>query len=240
MHILGLSYNYHDAAACLLKDGVPVAAAEEERFTRIKHDARFPENAIRYCLAEGGIRVDDLACVAFYEKPARKLERALTIAKQYLPRSAEGFAQQYPGLIDEGPGFADTLRERLGYEGRICFSEHHVSHAASAFLVSPFDDAAILVADGVGEWASCSQLVGRGAAIEKLREVHYPHSLGLLYAALTAFLGFRVNDDEYKVMGLASYGTPRYRDRIETLIAQAPDGSFALDLDYFAFMSGVE
>ena len=240
MHILGLSFNYHDAAACLIKDGVPVAAAEEERFTRIKHDARFPENAIRYCLAEARIGADDLAGVAFYEKPARKLERALAVAKHHLPHSAEGLAQQYPLLIDEGLGLADTLRARIGYEGRILFAEHHVSHAASAYLVSPFDDAAILVADGVGEWASCSQLAGSGARIEKLREIHYPHSLGLLYAALTAFLGFRVNDDEYKVMGLASYGTPRYRDRIETLIAQAPDGSFALDLDYFAFMSGIE
>jgi carbamoyltransferase len=240
MHILGLSYNYHDAAACLLRNGVPIAAAEEERFSRVKHDARFPENAIRYCLAEAGIGIHDVACVAFYEKPARKLERALKVAKHYLPHSAEGLARQYPELVDEGLGFADTLRERLGFEGRICFAEHHVSHAASAFLVSPFDEAAILVVDGVGEWASCSQLSGQGSSIEKLREIRYPHSLGLFYAALTAFLGFRVNDDEYKVMGLASYGTPRYRDRIKTLIAQAPDGSFALDLDYFAFMSGTE
>ncbi len=237
MHVLGLSYNYHDAAACLLRDGIPIAAAEEERFTRLKHDARFPENAIRYCLAEAGIAPKDLACVVFYEKPAKKLERALRIARHYWPQSAESVALQFPGLIDEGLGFEDTLRERLGYKGRICFSEHHVSHAASAFLASPFEEAAILVADGVGEWASCSQLIGRGREIEKLREVHYPHSLGLLYAALTAFLGFRINDDEYKVMGLASYGTPRYRDRIETLIQQAEDACFALSLDYFSFMS---
>ncbi len=236
MYVLGVSYNYHDAAACLLQDGVPIAAAEEERFSRLKHDSRFPEQAIQYCLGEGGVTAKDLACIAFYEKPARKLERVLQIGKQYLPRSAAHVAEQYPSLIDEGMRVEHTIRARTGYEGAVYFCDHHLSHAASAFHASPFAEAAIMVADGVGEWATCSQFKGAGSRIEPLREVRYPHSLGLLYAALTAFLGFRVNDDEYKVMGLASYGTPRYRDRIAKLIAQSGDGSFALDLRYFSFM----
>ncbi len=236
MDILGLSYSYHDAAACLVRDGVPVAAAEEERFTRIKHDHHFPENAIRYCLEAGGIFARDLSCVAFYEKPGRKLERALSIGKRYLPRSAEVVAEQYPSLIEDGFGLAPQLDRAFGYSGPLYFAEHHHSHAASAFFASPFRDAAVLTVDGVGEWATCTQFEGAGNALAKQREVHYPHSLGLLYSALTAFLGFRVNDDEYKVMGLASYGAPRFRPEIEKLLTLFGDGSFALDLDFFSFM----
>jgi carbamoyltransferase len=236
MHILGLSYSYHDAAACLLHDGVPVAAAEEERFTRVKHDHRFPENAIRYCLAEGGIAPRDLACVAFYEKPGRKLERALVIGKFHMPRSAENVLAQYPSLIEDGFGLAARLERDFGYSGPLYFAEHHHSHAASAFFASPFDDAAVLTVDGVGEWATCTQFEGRSNTLTKTREIHYPHSLGLLYSTLTAYLGFRVNDDEYKVMGLASYGEPGFRHELENLLALFDDGSFALDLDFFSFM----
>jgi len=236
MHLLGVSYNYHDAAACLVRDGVPIAAAEEERFSRIKHDARFPAHAIHYCLSEAGIEASGLDGIAFYEKPARKLERALILGKRYMPLSAASVAEQYRRLIEDGLGVPDTIREHLGYAGPIYYSEHHLAHAASAFHVSPFREAAVMVADGVGEWATYSEFLGDGSALAKLREVHYPHSLGLLYASLTAYLGFRVNDDEYKVMGLASYGTPTYRAEIEKLISFADDGSFALDLKYFSFM----
>jgi carbamoyltransferase len=236
MDILGLSYSYHDAAACLVRDGVPIAAAEEERFTRVKHDHRFPENAIRYCLVEGGIAGKDLDGVAFYEKPARKLERALSIGKRYMPRSARNVAQQYAALIEDGFGLGPRLDRAVGFAGPVYFGEHHHSHAASAFFASPFEQAAVLTVDGVGEWATCTQFEGTGNNLTKLREIHYPHSLGLLYSALTAFLGFRVNDDEYKVMGLASYGVPRFRSEIEKLLTLFDDGSFALDLDFFSFM----
>jgi carbamoyltransferase len=240
MNILGLSYNYHDAAACLLCDGAVVAAAEEERFSRVKHDARFPELAIGYCLDEAKLAAKDIDCVAFYEKPALKLERALQIAKQYAPASFGALAEHYPRLIEDGFALPELLAARIGYTGRICYSEHHLSHAASAFYASPFQDAAILIADGVGEWATTSEFRGFGNRIEALREIRYPHSLGLLYAALTAFLGFRVNDDEYKVMGLASYGTPRFRKEIERLITLHPDGSFTLALEHFAYMHDAE
>jgi carbamoyltransferase len=236
MYILGLSYSYHDAAACLLRDGVPVAAAEEERFTRVKHDHRFPENAIRYCLAEGRIVTKDLAGIAFYEKPARKLERALVVGKSFMPRSAENVLAQYPSLIEDGFGLAARLDRDFGYTGPLYFSEHHHSHAASAFFASPFEDAAVLTVDGVGEWATCTQFEGASNALVKNREIHYPHSLGLLYSTLTAYLGFRVNDDEYKVMGLASYGEPKFRRELEKLVTLFDDGSFALDLDFFSFM----
>jgi carbamoyltransferase len=236
VNILGLSYNYHDAAACLVRDGVPLAAAEEERFSRIKHDAGFPERAIAYCLREARISSADLDGIAFYEKPARKLERVLQIGKQYAPASFANVAVQFPLLIKDGLCVEQAIRERLNFTGPVYFSEHHLSHAASAFYPSPFEDAAILTIDGVGEWATCAQFVGRGSLIEKRREIHYPHSLGLLYSALTAFLGFKVNDDEYKVMGLASYGEPRFRAEFDRLIELHADGSFTLSLACFAYM----
>jgi carbamoyltransferase len=236
VNILGLSYNYHDAAACIVRDGVPVAAAEEERFSRHKHDVRFPEHAIHYCLREAGIAPRDLDGVAFYEKPARKLERALLIGKQYAPSSYKSVATQFPHLINDGMGVELTVRERLNFQGPVYFSEHHLSHAASTFFVSPFEEAVIMTVDGVGEWATCAHFLGQGATIEKRREIHYPHSLGLLYSALTAFLGFKVNDDEYKVMGLASYGKPRFRAEFEKLVSLHDDGSFTLSLPYFSYM----
>ena len=236
MIILGLSYNYHDAAACIVRDAVPVAAAEEERFSRQKHDVRFPEHAIAYCLREAGIAAADLDAIAFYEKPARKLERALRIGKQYAPSSYAKVAAQFPLLIDEGMSVELTVRERLNFQGPVYFSEHHLSHAASAFYVSPFKEATILTVDGVGEWATCAHFIGQGAAIEKRHEIHYPHSLGLLYSTITAFLGFNVNDDEYKIMGLASYGKPRFRAEIDQLVQLHGDGSFNLSLPYFAYM----
>ncbi len=236
MIVLGVSYNYHDAAACIVRDGKPIAAAEEERFSRVKHDARFPAAAIAYCLRTAEITQSDLDCVAFYEKPARKLDRVLRIAKAYAPASHALVAAQFPQLIDDGLGVEATIRERLGYQGPVYFSEHHLSHAASAFYVSPFQEAAIMTVDGVGEWATCAQFTGSGASIGKQREIHYPHSLGLLYSTLTAFLGFKVNDDEYKIMGLASYGEPRFRDQINELIECHADGSFSLSLQYFAYM----
>ena len=236
MIVLGLSYNYHDAAACVVRDGVPIAAAEEERFSRQKHDTRFPERAIAYCLHEAGIAAADLDCIAFYEKPARKLERALQIGKEYAPSSTANVAAQFPLLINEGMGVELTVREKLNFKGPVYFSEHHLSHAASAFFCSPFEEATIMTIDGVGEWATCAQFAGRGASIEKRREIRYPHSLGLLYSTLTAFLGFKVNDHEYKIMGLASYGEPRFRAEFDQLIKLHADGSFTLSLPYFSYM----
>lgn len=240
MNVLGLSYNYHDSAACLLRNGFPIAAVEEERFSRIKHDTRYPEQAIAYCLREARLSPSDLDAIAFYEKPARKLERALVIAKEYAPASSENIASQFPLLVEQGINVEGTIRDRLGYSGPVFFSEHHLSHAASAFYLSPFEDAAILTVDGVGEWATCGQFHGSGTSIEKWREIHYPHSLGLLYSAITSFLGFKVNDDEYKVMGLASYGQPVYRKQIEQLITLHADGSFSLSLPYFSYMYSSE
>lgn len=236
MNVLGLSYNYHDAAASVVRDGVPIAAAEEERFSRLKHDLSFPDRAIAYCLHEAGISAAELDAVAFYEKPARKLERALQIGKQYALVSIENVAAQFPTLIIQGMGAEDTVRDKLGFRGPVFFCEHHGSHAASAFYLSPFEEASILTVDGVGEWATCAEFTGQGSSIEKRREIYYPHSIGLFYSTLTAFLGFRVNDDEYKIMGLASYGKPCYRREFDKLIEIHGDGSFTLALEYFAYM----
>jgi len=233
---LGISCNYHDSAACLVVDGRPVAAAEEERFSRIKHDASFPASAIDYCLSQAGITAADLDAITFYEKPARKLERLLKTARLYMPQSATLVAEQFAPLVRDGLCIEDTIRERLAYSGAIYFCEHHLSHAASAFYVSPFTEAAVLVVDGVGEWATCTRFSGTPEGVQKLSEIHYPHSLGLLYSMLTAFLGFAVNDDEYKVMGLASYGAPTYRKALDTLLTRHADGSFSLNLDYVSYM----
>lgn len=237
MYILGLSYNYHDAAACLVRDGVPVAAVEEERFSRRKHDPRFPQQAIAYCLRQAGIGAGDLAGVAFYEKPLRKLERLLGTAA--LHRGAEAPAEmvagEISGFLHESLLVEQLMAAHFGYTGKVYYSEHHLSHAASAFYPSPFAEAAVLTVDGVGEWATTAEFMGSAAGLTALREIRYPHSLGLLYSAMTAYLGFRVNDDEYKVMGLASYGQPTLKHDIDRLLTLHDDGSYALDMQYFSF-----
>ena len=236
MDILGVSCYYHDAAAVLLRDGEVVAAAEEERFSRIKHDFGFPKNAINFCLEQGGIGGADLDYVVFFEKPFRKLDRILMTALQTYPQSWKVFRESMISWMLDKMWVATTLQEQLGIgKEKVLFSEHHLSHAASAFLCSPFEEAAILTVDGVGEWVTSTYGVGRGNQIKLQQQIEFPHSIGLLYSAFTAFLGFEVNEGEYKVMGMAPYGEPRYVDKVWKLIQQNGDGSFALDMDYFSF-----
>jgi carbamoyltransferase len=240
MNILGISCFYHDSAACLVRDGEIVAAASEERFTRKKHDAAFPHNAIRYCLEEGRIGAGDLDRVGFYDKPLLKFERIITSYLANFPRSYLAFMKAVPVWLREKLWTKDLIARELGYKGEILFAEHHQSHAASAFLVSPFDEAAILTVDGVGEWATASLAAGSGNSIRMLKQINYPHSLGLLYSAFTYYLGFKVNSAEYKVMGLAPYGEPKYYDRIMSeLIDVHADGGFRLNMDYFAYAYGL-
>ncbi len=240
MTVLGLSCFYHDAAAVLVRDGEIVAAAQEERFTRIKHDPAFPTNAIAYCLLEGGLEATDLDAVAFYDKPLLTFERLLETYLTYAPRGLKSFLQAMPVWLKQKLWTPDVIRDGLGgYEGPLVLSEHHRSHAASAFFASPFERAAVLTTDGVGEWATTSWGVGQGAGLDIKAEVHFPHSLGLLYSAFTTFCGFRVNSGEYKLMGLAPYGEPRYADTIrEHLIDLRPDGSYRLHADAFTFPWG--
>jgi carbamoyltransferase len=241
MNILGISCFYHDAAAALVRDGVLVAAAEEERFTRRKHDAGYPGQAIAFCLAQAGIAARDLDYVVFYEKPFLKFERILLTCLGTFPRSARLFREAMVTWLGDKLWIRSLLRTRLGVEPRqILFSEHHLSHAASAFYCSPFEEAAVLTVDGVGEWTTASYGVGRGSDLTLLEEIRFPHSLGLLYSAFTAFLGFEVNEGEYKVMGMAPYGRPRYVDEVRRLVRVGADGSFALDLDYFSFPYSTE
>jgi carbamoyltransferase len=236
LHILGISCYYHDAAACLLRDGEIVAAAEEERFSRIKHDYGFPKLAIKFCLEEGGIESSDLDYVVFFEKPFRKLDRILMSTLQTYPESWKVFRESMISWMLDKMWVSTTLRSELGVsKEKVLFCEHHLSHAASAFLCSPFDEAAILTVDGVGEWVTGTCGIGRGTDIQRLKQMEFPHSLGLLYSAFTAFLGFEVNEGEYKVMGMAPYGEPRYVDKVWKLVQQNRDGSFALDMDYFSF-----
>lgn len=236
MYILGVSCYYHDAAAVLLKDGVLVAAAEEERFTRIKHDYGFPKNAIRFCMEQAGITSADLDYAVFFEKPFRKLDRILMMTLQTYPKSWKVFRESMITWMTDKLWVATTLQEEIGIpKEKILFSEHHLSHAASAFLCSPFDEAAILTVDGVGEWVTATYGVGRGNEIKLQKQMEFPHSLGLLYSAFTAFLGFEVNEGEYKVMGMAPYGVPRYVDKVWKMVHQNQDGSFWLDMDYFSF-----
>jgi carbamoyltransferase len=236
MQILGVSCYFHDAAAALLQDGLLVAAAEEERFSRIKHDFGFPERAIHYCLRHGGIRGADLDYVVFFEKPFVKFERILQTAIATVPRSSTVFRKAMTTWMLDKLWIKSRIRDKLGISAdRILFVEHHQSHAASAFYCSPFDDAAVLTVDGVGEWATATTGIGRGTSLTLDSEIRFPHSLGLLYSAFTAFLGFEVNEGEYKVMGMAPYGVPRYQDNVWKLIDVAPDGAFALNLDYFSF-----
>lgn len=241
--ILGISAYYHDAAAVLVNgDGQIVAAAQEERFTRLKHDNSFPHHAIAYCLTEAGIGLADVAIVGFYEKPLRKFERLLDTWLSFAPRGFASFRYAIPKWLTQNVNLRRELKRELGpaFRGEILFAEHHESHAASAFLPSPFAEAAFLTLDGAGEWATGSIGIGRGNRIELLKEMRFPHSLGLLYSAFTYFCGFKVNDGEYKLMGLAPYGAPRYADAIrEHLVSIRPDGSFFLDMCYFDYCAGL-
>src|SRR5947207_2551900 len=240
-YILGVSAFYHDSAACLLRDGEIVAAAQEERFTRKKGDASFPLQAVRYCLqAAGGIAASDLAFVGFYDKPLLKFERILETYLGVAPRGFAQFRMAGPLWMKEKLFLDREIRRALGYDGELLYAEHHESHAASAFFPSPFEEAAILTVDGVGEWATAAYGVGRGNDFELLQELHWPDSLGLLYSAFTYFTGFKVNSGEYKVMGLAPYGEPKYVDVIyRELVDVREDGSFTLNQKYFDYLTGL-
>ena len=240
MNILGLSAFYHDSAACLVRDGEIIAAAQEERFTRKKHDASFPEQAVRYCLRESGLNVNELDYVTFYEKPFLKFDRILHTYLTYAPVGLRSFLMAIPLWIRERIWMKELIRRELGCVCKVLFPEHHESHAASAFFPSPFSEAAFLTCDGVGEWTTTSYGVGRGNQIQMLAELRFPHSLGLLYSAFTYFTGFRVNSGEYKLMGLAPYGQPKYRDLIlRELIDLKDDGSFRLNMKYFNYGVGL-
>ncbi len=239
MNILGLSGFYHDAGACLLRDGDLVAAAEEERFSRIKHDARLPIQAANYCLEAGGLEPDDLDYVIFYEKPLLKFERIVAGYAATYPRSCRAFVNALQTWLGQKLWVRGQIRQALDFDGEILFGEHHVAHAASAYFPSPFDDAAVVTADGVGEWASTTLGVGHGIDLEVTHEIRYPHSLGLLYSAFTGYLGFEVNEGEYKVMGMAAYGQPTWVDQVRKLISLADDGSFRLDMGYLAYHHGL-
>jgi carbamoyltransferase len=239
--ILGLSAYYHDSAACLVEDGRIVAAAQEERFTRKKHDPDFPSNAVAYCLREAGITAKDLDLVGFYEKPLVKFERLLETYVACAPKGLQSYLMALPLWLTDKLWLADDILSRVeGYQGEVLFGEHHESHAASAYYPSPFEQAAILTMDGVGEWATSSVGAGKGHEIEMLRELRFPHSLGLFYSAFTYFTGFRVNSGEYKIMGLAPYGEPKYVQTIKDHLLQInDDGSLWMNMDYFTYPSGL-
>jgi len=248
MHILGISAYYHDAAACLVTDGKIIAAAQEERFTRIKHDPSFPINAIRYCIEAGGISADNIDYVVFYDKPFLKFERILETYLAFAPRGFRSFVTSLPIWLKEKLFQKTVLLESLkshvecsvDWADRLLFSEHHISHAASAFFASPFEESAVLTMDGVGEWATTSVALGKGNQLDMLREIRFPHSLGLLYSAFTYYTGFKVNSGEYKVMGLAPYGKPCYAELIKSkLINIQDDGSFRIDMSYFNYATGL-
>jgi carbamoyltransferase len=240
MYILGISAFYHDSAAALLKDGEIIAAAQEERFTRKKHDHNFPGNAVNFCLQHAGIKSSDLEIVAFYDKPFLKFERLLETYLAYAPVGIKSFIKAMPLWIKEKLWMKEMIKDKLGYEGKIIFPEHHESHAASAFYPSPFNEAAILTMDGVGEWTTSSFGIGKNNKIELLADIKFPHSLGLLYSAFTYYTGFKVNSGEYKVMGLAPYGEPKYKDVIlKELIDVKEDGSFRMNMEYFNYCAGL-
>jgi carbamoyltransferase len=247
MLILGISAFYHDSAATLVRDGEIVAAAQEERFTRKKHDSAFPSHALEYCLAQDGVQLEDVDYVVFYDKPFLKFERLLETYIAFAPRGLRSFQMAIPLWIREKLFQKNLLHqdlERFGpkfdWQNKLLFTEHHQSHAASAFFPSPFEEALILTMDGVGEWATTSVAVGRGHNLEIIKEIYFPHSLGLLYSAFTYYTGFKVNSGEYKVMGLAPYGQPRYTQKIfDHLLDLKPDGSFRLNLEYFNYCTGL-
>lgn len=247
MRVLGISAFYHDSAAAMVHDGEIVAAAQEERFTRKKHDSSFPVHAVQYCLEAAGVTLDAVDYVVFYDKPFLKFERLLETYLAFAPRGLRSFQMAIPLWIREKLFQKQLLARELkrispteGLEGKLLFTEHHMSHAASAFFPSPFDEALVLTMDGVGEWATTSVALGRGNHLEMIREIHFPHSLGLLYSAFTYFTGFKVNSGEYKLMGLAPYGEPRFAARIlDNLIDLKPNGSFRLNMNYFNYCTGL-
>jgi carbamoyltransferase len=247
MNILGISAFYHDSAAALVQDGRIAAAAQEERFTRTKHDAGFPSNAIAYCLKQAGLKGSNVDFVVFYDKPFLKFERLLETYVAFAPRGFKSFRTAMPIWVGEKLFQKDMLKKaltdcdpELADPKKLLFTEHHFSHAASAFYPSPYDEAAVLTMDGVGEWATSSVAIGRGSELQITKEIHFPHSLGLLYSAFTYYTGFKVNSGEYKVMGLAPYGEPRFAQTIlDKLVDVKPDGSFRLDLSYFDYCTGL-
>jgi carbamoyltransferase len=247
MRIIGISAYYHDSAAALIRDGEIVAAAQEERFTRKKHDAHFPHNAVAYCLAEEGITLDQLDYVVFYDKPFVKFERLLETYLTFAPKGVRSFQMAVPLWVREKLFQKSLLRKELkgfgakfDWDTRLLFTEHHLSHAASAFYPSPFNEALVLTMDGVGEWATTSVALGRGNHLEIIKEIYFPHSLGLLYSAFTYYTGFKVNSGEYKLMGLAPYGEPKYVDAIlKNLIDLKDDGSFRLNISFFEYCTGL-
>lgn len=239
MTILGISCYYHDASACLVVDGRVVAAAAQERFSRIKHDNRFPVDAIMYCLAWAGISAGDIDTVVFYEKPVVKFDRILRQHITAFPGSGKVFVDTIGSWFDQKLHLPKQLTKTIGYKGPVHYIEHHLAHAASAYYLSHFDQSVIVTIDGVGEWATTTMGSGKGTQIRIDREIHFPHSLGLLYSTLTSYLGFTVNDAEYKVMGLAAYGDPKpFRRQVDRLVRIFPDGSYALNLEYFDFIGG--
>lgn len=235
MYILGISCFFHDSAACIIKDGKVLAAAEEERFSRIKHDNRFPSYAIDYCFREAKITPEKLDCVVFYEKPFRKFERILQTSVEHFPKSFRMFREALPQWLGEKTRMRGVIKNKIGFKGEVLFVPHHKSHAASAFFASPFEEAAIITMDAVGEWVSTAIHRGVGNDIQTLKVVNFPHSLGLFYSTITSYLGFKVNNDEYKVMGLAGLGNPIYRDEFKKLIDFKDDGSFRLNMKYFSY-----
>ena len=240
VNILGISAFYHDSAACLVRDGVIIAAAQEERFTRKRHDEAFPEHAISFCLDHAGISTDDLDHVVFYDKPLLTFERLLETYIEYAPRGFRSFIKAMPVWLSEKLWTRERIQKLMGFDGKVLFTEHHRSHAASAFFPAPFDSAAILTMDGVGEWATSSYGLGTGNTIDLMAELRFPHSIGLLYSAFTYFTGFKVNSGEYKLMGLAPYGEPRFVDKIlDHLVDLKDDGSLRLNMEYFDFATGL-
>src|SRR5882672_10098035 len=247
MRVLGISAFYHDSAAALIEDGHLVGAAQEERFTRKKHDSGFPQNAVQYCLDTAGIKLGDVDYVAFYDKPFLKFERLLETYLAYTPRGFNSFRMAMPLWLKEKLFQKTLLRDEMkrwqpdfDWQKRLLFGEHHQSHAASAFFPSPYEEAAVLCMDGVGEWATTSLGLGQGNKLEMLKEIHFPHSLGLLYSAFTYYTGFKVNSGEYKVMGLAPYGEPKFKDTIlSNIVDLKEDGTFRLDQTYFDYCTGL-
>jgi carbamoyltransferase len=240
LNILGISAFYHDSAACLVRDGEIVSAAQEERFTRKKHDSSFPINAINFCLQYSNLEIDDIDLIAYYDKPFITFERILETYLAYAPSGIKSFIKALPLWIKKKLWMKEVIKKELGYDGNVIFTEHHESHAASAFFPSPFQEAAFVTMDGVGEWTTASYGIGRNNKIELLSEIKFPHSLGLLYSAFTYYTGFKVNSGEYKVMGLAPYGEPKYKDVIlNELIDLKEDGSFRMNMEYFDYCAGL-